>query len=226
MFPGGYHKLVGIFHYRPCGMTVHQTIFGQFYHVTVQGDLVEFAARSERFKRSFLPSTNLWNSQITEFLKNLVPSVQVAPNRFQCFLYSVREDVLLSAGWEWSKSSIVLLWVLLNSKLFQNGKPRTLQSTFTAKAKAMGMTWSLFQYYCNSRVIFRPYEHRLPGKEGTNKTWRNLNRQTFQRGVSEFKRAMSDLYRSSEEEMLPFKNLLLIAESNPSVPIINQFSLP
>ena len=50
-------------------MTVHQSIFGQFYHVTVQLpilDLVGFAARSERFKRSFLPSTNLWNSQIPE----------------------------------------------------------------------------------------------------------------------------------------------------------------
>ena len=93
----------------------------------------------------------------------LVSSIQVVPNRFQCFLYSVRDDILLSAGWDWSESSVVLLWALLNSHLFQEGTPEVLKSTFAAKAEAAGLTWSEFRYRVSR--IRRPLERQFePGK--------------------------------------------------------------
>ena len=80
----------------------------------------------------------------TEFL---TPTIQISPNRFQCFLYCASEDVLLSTGWDWSPASIVLLWVILHSHLFQEALPDQSKSTFADKAEVMGMRWDLFPLY-------------------------------------------------------------------------------
>ena len=92
----------------------------------------------------------------------LIPSIQVSCERFQCFLYSVRDDVLLSAGWEWSTTSIILLWVIINSRLFQSGVPEVIPSTFKAKAQAEKFSWDRFQFWKTSipRLLEPKYEPR------------------------------------------------------------------
>ena len=52
------------------------------------------------------------------FNASLIPTLQVAPEGFQIFLYDCKTDVMLVQNFLWSRTSLICLWAFLHYHIF------------------------------------------------------------------------------------------------------------
>ena len=67
------------------------------------------------------------------FKASLIPTLQVAPEGFQIFLYDYKTDALLVQNFLWSRTSLICLWAFLHYHIFFPDTPRPDVFSFVPK---------------------------------------------------------------------------------------------